>query len=100
MLWTGIGQSEVHVMNEASKSQQLLNKLRQERDELRVQAELGKAEFRDEWAELEKKFAKLEGRLSGAAKEARESSEDVGAAFGVLADELGQAYRNIRARLG
>jgi hypothetical protein len=87
-------------MNEASKSQQILAKLRQERDELRVQVELGKAEFRDEWQELEQKFQKLESRFSGAAKEARESSEEVGAAFGVLADELGQAYRNIRARLG
>lgn len=87
-------------MNEASKSRQVMNKLRQERDELRVQLELGKAEFREEWEELEHKFARLEGRLSGAAREARESSEDVGAAFGVLADELGQAYRNIRARLG
>lgn len=100
MLLAGTGQAGVQAMNEASKSEKVLARLRQERDELRLQAELGKAEFRDEWQELERKFEKLEGRLSGAAKEARESSEEVGAAFGVLADELGQAYRNIRARLG
>ena len=87
-------------MTEASKRQQVLERLRRERDELRVQMELGKAEFRDEWTELEKKWERLESRLSGAAKEAKESSEDVGAAFGVLTDELAQAYRNIRSRLG
>lgn len=86
-------------MTEASKRQQVLERLRRERDELRVQMELGKAEFRDEWTELEKKWERLESRLSGAAKEAKESSEDVGAAFGVLTDELAQAYRNIRSRL-
>jgi BMFP domain-containing protein YqiC len=87
-------------MNEASRRQQVFDKLRQERDELRVQVELGKAEFRDEWQELEHKFENMEARLSGVAREARQSSEEVGAAFGLLADELGQAYRNIRARLG
>jgi hypothetical protein len=87
-------------MNEATRSQKAFARLRQERDELRVQVELGKAEFRDEWEELEHKFENLEARVSGATKEARESSEEVGAAFGILADELGQAYRNIRARLG
>ena len=87
-------------MTEATKSAKVFARLRQERDELRLQAELGKAEFRDEWQELERKFQKLEGRVSGAAKEARESSEEVGAAFGLLADELAQSYRNIRARLG
>ena len=87
-------------MTEATRSAKVLAKLRQERDELRLQAELGKAEFRDEWQALEQKFHKLEGRVSGAAKEARESSEEVGAAFGLLADELAQSYRNIRARLG
>lgn len=87
-------------MTEASKREQVLERLRRERDELRVQMELGKAEFREEWTELEKKWERLESRLSGAAKEAKESSEDVGAAFGVLTDELAQAYRNIRSRLG
>lgn len=87
-------------MTEATKSAKVLAKLRQERDELRLQAELGKAEFRDEWQELERKFHKLEGRVSGAAKEARESTEEVGAAFGLLADELAKSYHNIRARLG
>jgi hypothetical protein len=87
-------------MTEASKRKQVLDKLRQERDELRLQMELGKAEFREEWEQLERKWERLEGRLAGAAEEAREASGEVGAAFGVLADELGQAYRRIRARLG
>lgn len=87
-------------MTEASKRAQVIDKLRQERDELRLQLELGKAELRDEWEAVERKWERLEGRVSGAAEEAREASGEVGAAFGVLADELAQAYRRIRARLG
>jgi hypothetical protein len=36
----------------------------------------------------------------GARDEAREASKEVGAALGILADELGEAYKRIRARLG
>jgi seryl-tRNA synthetase len=87
-------------MTETARHKQIIEKLRQERDELRLQMRLGKAEFKDEWEELEHKWEKLEARMSGAAEEAREASKEVGAAFGVLADELGEAYRRIRHRLG
>lgn len=87
-------------MTETSRRHQAMEKLRQERDELRLKLHLGKAELRDEWETLERKWERLEGRVEGAAEEARESSREVGAAFGVLADELGEAYRRIRARLG
>lgn len=87
-------------MTEASRRQQVMDKLRQERDELRLKVHLGKAEFKEEWDALECKWEHLEGRMEGAAEEAREASREVGAAFGVLTDELGEAYRRIRARLG
>jgi seryl-tRNA synthetase len=87
-------------MTETARHKQIIEKLRQERDELRLQMRLGKAEFKDEWEELEHKWEKLEARMSGAAEEAKEASKEVGAAFGVLADELGEAYRRIRHRLG
>jgi phage shock protein A len=87
-------------MTEASRRQQALEKLRQERDELRLKLHLGKAELKDEWETLERKWEQLEARVAGARDEAREASKEVGAAFGILADELGQAYKRIRARLG
>jgi predicted nucleic acid-binding Zn-ribbon protein len=87
-------------MTEASRRQQAMDKLRQERDELRLKLHLGKAELKDEWETLERKWEQLEARVAGARDEAREASKEVGAAFGILADELGQAYKRIRARLG
>jgi hypothetical protein len=86
-------------MDEQAKRQQILDKLRQERDELRVRLHLGKAELKDEWEALEKKWERLEARMAEAAEGARETSREVGATFGVLSEEIGEAYRRIRARL-
>jgi len=86
-------------MTEASRQKQVMDKLRQERDELRLQMRLGKAEFKEEWEALERKWEHLEGKMADVKSEARESSREVGAAFGILADELGEAYRRIRAKL-
>jgi len=90
----------VGAVTEASRQKQIMEKLRQERDELLLQMRLGKAEFKEEWAELERKWEHLEGRMAGVAGEAREASKEVGAAFGVLTDELAEAYRRIRRKLG
>lgn len=87
-------------MNEESRRAHVMDKLRQERDELRLKMHLGKAEMKEEWETLERKWEHLEGRMAGVAGEARDASREVGAAFGVLADELGEAYRRIRARMG
>jgi hypothetical protein len=87
-------------MDEKSRHAQVMEKLRQERDELRLKMHLGKAELKEEWEALEHKWEHLEGRMAGVAGEAREASREVGAAFGVLADELGEAYRRIRAKMG
>lgn len=86
-------------MTEESRQKQMMERLRRERDELRVQAELGKAEMKDEWEALEKKWGQLEHRMAAVAGEARDASQDVGAAIGLLMDELGDAYRRIRHRI-
>jgi chromosome segregation ATPase len=78
---------------------QLMNDLRQQRDELRLQMHLAKAEVKDEWAELEKKWQHLESRLGAAAGEAKSSAKNVGAALETVAEELGNAYRRIRRSL-
>jgi chromosome segregation ATPase len=91
---------EASFMTEESRRRQVMEKLRQERDEIRLKLHLGKAELKEEWDALERKWEHLEGRMKGVAEEARESSREVGAAFGVVADELGEAYRRIRGKLG
>jgi len=71
-------------------------KLRQQRDELRLKVHLGAMEAKEEWAELEGKWQALESRLAetrqGAAQKTREARANV--AF--IADELEAAYRRIR----
>lgn len=86
-------------MTELSRQQKAMGKLRQERDELRLQVHLGKAELKEEWEGLEHKWETLEARMADAAGEARDASQDVVAAIGVLTDELGHAYRRIREKL-
>ena len=78
---------------------ELVAKLAQQRDELRVKAALGKAEARDEWDELEDKWDRLKGKLRAAGDEADEASEDVKAAASMLMEELKKGYERIRDRL-
>jgi predicted nucleic acid-binding Zn-ribbon protein len=76
-----------------------IDKLRAVRDELRVQAELGRAELRDRWHELEKGWHQLESRLKLAREGAREDSQNVRDAARLLAAELRDSYEHLRKRL-
>lgn len=81
------------------KIEHVLNRLRTERDELRVRAHLARAEAREEWDKLEDKWGDLESRAAAAGKEAKEASGDVRSAFDMLAAEIAGAYRRIRRQL-
>jgi hypothetical protein len=76
-----------------------MDRLRELRDELRVQTELGRAELRDRWHQLEKSWHQLEGRLKLARDGAREDTENVREAARLLARELKDSYENLRQRL-
>ncbi len=78
----------------------LIASLRQQRDELRVQMHLAKADARDEWEKLEKRWEQIEAKLEKAGSEARSSAGDVGAAIEQVASEIGRAYDRIRKALG
>lgn len=81
------------------KMEGVLKKLKTERDELRVQLHLLKAEAKDEWEEVEKRWDRLESRMKRAGESAAESGEDISAAGRQLAEEIGNAYRRIRKSL-
>jgi len=76
-----------------------LDRLRELRDELRVQAGLGRAELRDRWQELERRWHQLEGRLKLVREGAREDAKDVREAARLLAGELREGYEHLRKRL-
>lgn len=86
-------------MRSETNNRELIARLRTERDDLRVRMHLAKAELKDEWASLEKKWERLENRLSQARTEAKAASKGVGSAAGNLAEEIASAYRRIRDRL-
>ena len=77
----------------------LLEGLRQQRDALRVQLHLGKAEAQEEWAEMEKKLEHLRAKARAVGNETREVSQDVFAAAKLMAEEIKRGYERIRKRL-
>lgn len=86
-------------MSSKDDFEQVIGKLKAQRDELKVQMHLAKAEIRDEFDDLERKWEHIEGRLEKAGHEAKESAEDVGAALSTVADEIGSAYQRIKKAL-
>lgn len=79
--------------------EKMLGKLREQRDELRLQMHLAKAELREEWDDVENKWEHVESRLEKAGHEAKESAGDVGAALSQVAEEIGAAYKRIKNSL-
>ena len=77
----------------------LARRLERQRDELRVQAHLAKAEAREEWEELEEKWQSLKRKLKAASEDVDDASDDVKAAASMLMDELKKGYERLRGRL-
>jgi F0F1-type ATP synthase membrane subunit b/b' len=77
-------------------AEQLLAKVREERDELKLKLHLARAEARDEWQKLEPRWEHLQSQVRDIASATGDASKDVGAALGLLADELRHGYARIR----
>lgn len=76
----------------------LLEELRQKRDELRVQLHLASKEAKDEWQELEEKMDEFSSKAKQFAGEAglRETGQGLGNALGQLGNEIRLGYERIR----
>jgi predicted nuclease with TOPRIM domain len=75
-----------------------VEKLRQRRDELRVQLDLGKMDASDAWHEVEERWQHLEGKMRLLAAESKEAADDVGKAAAELVDEIRAGFAKV-ARL-
>ena len=84
-------------MNERLEA--IVQKLEQERDELRLKMHLAKADARDEWEKLEERWGDLRGKMDAVKEGASEASGDVKGAASDLAEEIRKGYRNILDRL-
>jgi hypothetical protein len=79
--------------------QELFDKLKTERDELKVRMHLAKAELRDEWDVAETQWNKFRNKSEQLAKVADESGEEILAAAKLLGDEIAEGYRKLRDNL-
>lgn len=77
----------------------LLEDLKEERDDLRVRAHLLKAEARDEWHDMEEKWGRFRSRSKRALDQTGEAGEDIGAAIRLLGQEIKHGYDRIRQSL-
>ena len=73
-----------------------LDELRRIRDELRVQARLGRAEMRDRWEALECSLDELEGKAKRASRAAEPTLREFERDVRKLATDLRDGYRRIR----
>jgi CBS domain-containing membrane protein len=76
-----------------------LDELRRVRDELKVRVHLGKADAKDAWEQLEKRFHELEGHARRAAQRSEAPLHEMGEAARKLFDELRAGYRDLRKQL-
>jgi len=74
----------------------MVDDLATQRDELRVQLHLLKAEAQEEWEGLEEKWHHFESRMSRVGDSAKTSAQEIGAATEQLGEELAQAYRRLK----
>lgn len=81
------------------KLTELLDKLRQGRDEVGVQIHLGKAEAKDLWKETEDKWRSLRSQLDKIDDDTGDTAKDVGAATMLLAEEIKKGYERLRKLL-
>lgn len=77
----------------------LVDEVQQQRDELRVQLHLAKAEAKEEWEHLEVKWDALRGKAGVVGREAGKAAREVAAALHLAAEELKRGYERIRQLL-
>ena len=76
----------------------LLEELKQKRDELRLQMHLASKEIKDDWEDLEEKMEDFAGKAKKFSDDAKlkETGAGIGEALGKLGSELKHGYASIR----
>jgi hypothetical protein len=76
----------------------LLDDLKQKRDELRLKMHLASKDAKDEWEELEEKMAEFSSDAKKFAEDAKikETGEGLGEALGKLGHEIKLGYERLR----
>jgi uncharacterized coiled-coil DUF342 family protein len=88
--------SQEESMEQKQELKDLMAKLRQERDELRVQAHLMRAELRDEWQEFEDRFEKFRSKADHVLDTAGDAGGEMAKSAKELGHEIAEGFRRIR----
>lgn len=80
-----------------AEAKKLYERIKTQRDELKVQAHLAKAELRDKWQETEHDWERFEAKAKTIGKGAQKASEDVGKGFTLLGEQLQAAYKDLKS---
>ena len=77
---------------------EIIDELKQKRDELRVQIHLASKEAKEEWEELEEQMEDFTGKAKKFSKDAglKETGEGLGEALGKVGHELKLGYDRLR----
>lgn len=75
---------------------ELGQKLKTERDHLKLQAHLMNAELKDEWEKAENQWHQFETRLAQKKHAIENAGDDVAKATRSMGEELREAYRRLR----
>lgn len=76
--------------------EEMIESLKQQRDEMRVQMHLAKAEVQDEFAELEQRLEALKEKADNIRHEASEISDDIFETTKKVGDEIKSGIERIR----
>jgi hypothetical protein len=82
------------------KRDELIAALKTQRDEIALKMHLAKADAKDEWERLERKFAALTAQLKPVGHVVEETAEEVGSAMALAAEELKKGFGRLRTLLG
>ena len=79
----------------------MIEELKQKRDELRLQIHLASKEVKDEWDDLEEKMEDFSGKAKQFANDAelKKTGEGIGDALSQLGSELKRGYDRIKEAL-
>lgn len=78
---------------------ELIESIKQIRDEVNLQMHLAKAELREEWDKTEEEYERIKSKASAIQNEVSETSRDVIVATKKLGDEVKNGYDRIRKQL-
>lgn len=87
-------------MNIKKEFDELIDALKQQRDEIEVQIHLASMDAKQEWQNSEVKWGELIDTLGTITDDTKETSADLIHATKIIGDELKETYNRISDRLG